>query len=1277
MKQILAILVMLFIFYGLLWGESPMWEPITGAQYNMVLFNTVTVDGENFTNVDENGNMLAAFGPGGEEDCRAVADFFTGPDVWNMTIVSDTTGLEEITFKIYSVLSDMVFDCEESIMFAVDTTVGSLEYPYLLTGTFNINHLPIIDLPEEFSGNEDMEILEDFSDYVIDCDEEDELVLSCEGSEHLTVEITEMLVSISPDANWNGTETLTFTVDDQMSGEAVDNVEIVILPVNDAPILTVPFETFILDEDFAQFEIDLCEHFEDVENDSLTYAIDYDDNEIQISLAEGIVSISSLPNWYGTTTITINVSDNVNRAVTSTYFLIQVMPVNDLPVINLPETFSFEEDSSITDNFAPYISDIDGDSLTLELEENEYITATIAGNIVTISAIANWYGTETITFSVSDNQSRATVSEQTDIVVVSVNDAPALISPLEDIEVVEDYIPYMINLGAYFVDIDTDTLEFSYTNSQPELTVILANGIMTISSSENWSGYGTIMVTANDGEYEISDSFVYTVTPVNDGPVINDYSPVSASFTVFREEMVDFSIEAYDPDSDLTYQWYSNEVLLVENSSNLSYTFDDVSATEIYVTVSDEEFSLTQNWSVEVYLNENWMPVVYTNSTIAYGSVMINNQQAGVEDIVGAFVDDQCRGVGNIFILQDIAYVSMNIQGEIIEEVEFRIWDASDNWIFDDVYSVLSNPGGDIGSPEEPLPIHFVANQYPEIDLPDGGFVFNEDTQLTIDFIQYVSDPDLDSLYITYSGNQNVIVQVTNGLLVTLSAASNWNGIENVEFIVNDGFDGIDSEIIPINVIPVNDNPLLIMPLADLELLEDADPIVTDLSLHFYDIDADSLSYTASYANTQVELSIQNGIMTLAPIPDWNGVTQITVTANDAVMNISDTFTLTVIGVNDPPYINVQIPDPYIVDEDFESITLDLDNYYADVDGDDLSYEVDFDETNIQIDLTGSIVTISPIANWFGETTISLTISDDQGRAQIEDSFLLIVNSVNDTPTLDLPDEVSFNEDGSLAFDISEYAYDVEGDELICTISGNTNIIANIFGMTIIFTATPNWNGSEIVSIMVNDLQAREIFREEMTVTVNPVNDPPVIISFTPVETEIDTLQHSTVDFHVEVTDIDSEPVYSWRVNNQPVVGDLPDFSYLFDEDGTFVVRCIITDGNYSYNVTWIVHVEETDNNGEEIIPSVTAITGNYPNPFNPETTIEFTVSSDQHISIDVYNSRGQHVKTLVKKVYQTGIYKVNWDGKDDRSRLQPSGIYYFRMISDSGNDINKALLLK
>jgi hypothetical protein len=381
--------------------------------------------------------------------------------------------------------------------------------------------------------------------------------------------------------------------------------------------------------------------------------------------------------------------------------------------------------------------------------------------------------------------------------------------------------------------------------------------------------------------------------------------------------------------------------------------------------------------------------------------------------------------------------------------------------------------------------------------------------------------------------------------------------------------------------------------------------------------------------------------------------------------------------VNDPPDINIQIPDPYIVNEDFDPVTLDLDDYYEDIDGDDLSYTIQYNENNVQIELTGSIAIISSVENWNGSTNIIITVDDGQARATITDNFTLQVNPVNDEPWLELPAEVSFNEDGSLTFDVNEYAYDVEGDDLSCTISGNTEINAQIFGMTIFFTATADWFGSEIVDITVTDNQARETYRDEMTVTVLAVNDSPEIISFVPLEAEFDTLQYSTVDFMVEVEDIDSTPDYEWRVSGETVGDNQPELSWEFEESGTFTVRVIITDGDFVLRVTWLVYVEETNNEPDDIIPAATAILGNYPNPFNPETKIRFAVHTEGKIKIEVYNSRGQLVKNLVNETYPAGIHTTTWQGRDDKGNNQPSGIYYFRLISTDKNDVQKALLLK
>ncbi|MCE5251893.1 T9SS type A sorting domain-containing protein, partial [bacterium] len=78
--------------------------------------------------------------------------------------------------------------------------------------------------------------------------------------------------------------------------------------------------------------------------------------------------------------------------------------------------------------------------------------------------------------------------------------------------------------------------------------------------------------------------------------------------------------------------------------------------------------------------------------------------------------------------------------------------------------------------------------------------------------------------------------------------------------------------------------------------------------------------------------------------------------------------------------------------------------------------------------------------------------------------------------------------------------------------------------------------------------------------------------------------------------------------------------------------------------------------------PMQMKITGNYPNPFNPDTTIEFYIPEDERIDISVYSITGQKIRTLLVQEMQAGTHTVAWNGKDDKGILASSGVYFFRL---------------
>jgi len=93
------------------------------------------------------------------------------------------------------------------------------------------------------------------------------------------------------------------------------------------------------------------------------------------------------------------------------------------------------------------------------------------------------------------------------------------------------------------------------------------------------------------------------------------------------------------------------------------------------------------------------------------------------------------------------------------------------------------------------------------------------------------------------------------------------------------------------------------------------------------------------------------------------------------------------------------------------------------------------------------------------------------------------------------------------------------------------------------------------------------------------------------------------------------------------------------------------------------------------ILPADFSLEQNYPNPFNPTTSIAFELGSDQVVSLDIYNLRGEKVKTLVEGLLPANRYRVEWDGRNESGLQVPSGVYIYA-LSDGHRVISKKMLL-
>lgn len=138
----------------------------------------------------------------------------------------------------------------------------------------------------------------------------------------------------------------------------------------------------------------------------------------------------------------------------------------------------------------------------------------------------------------------------------------------------------------------------------------------------------------------------------------------------------------------------------------------------------------------------------------------------------------------------------------------------------------------------------------------------------------------------------------------------------------------------------------------------------------------------------------------------------------------------------------------------------------------------------------------------------------------------------------------------------------------------------------------------------------------------------------------------------------------------------LEDF-YVVDRTG------IVTYISRDYDETGLqAHLNQlTDVEDSEVtsMPGDFRLEQNYPNPFNPGTRIKFHLAGTQAIPVmlQIFNSRGEKVRTMVEKHLIAGSYQESWDGRDDEGIPLTAGVYYYRLTAGHLSETRKMLLLK
>ncbi|TOP61059.1 RTX toxin, partial [Vibrio parahaemolyticus] len=372
------------------------------------------------------------------------------------------------------------------------------------------------DAPTVENAIADQVLSEDFDAYTIDLNEvfkdsDSSLEFSVSGNNSIQISIVSGVATITPTADWNGKETITFTVKDS-SGESVSQT----VDFTVAPVVDIEADSADVVEDTPTI-INVLGN-DTFESTDKVVSLDADNgpkNGTVIVNNDGTVTYTPDDNYVGEDTFTYIVTSGGMSE--STTVEVNVTPVNDAPVAK-DDIATTQEDTAVTIDVLPNDTDVDGDKLSIQsatVPEAQGKVEIVDGKLVFTPA-ENFNGDAEITYTLTDGAltDQATVK----VTVNAVNDTPVVESNIADQALAEDFTPYTIDLNTAFSDVDNVDGELTFSVSgNSNIQVAIVNGIATITPTADWNGSETLTFTAADPSGEsISQTVNFTVAPVAD-----------------------------------------------------------------------------------------------------------------------------------------------------------------------------------------------------------------------------------------------------------------------------------------------------------------------------------------------------------------------------------------------------------------------------------------------------------------------------------------------------------------------------------------------------------------------------------------------------------------------------------------------------------------------------------------------------------------------------------------------------------------------------------------
>lgn len=739
--------------------------------------------------------------------------------------------------------------------------------------------------------------------------------------------------------------------------------------------------------------IDLTGYFTEPDGQPLTFAATADSGTAVVSLAGAGVTVAAVAK--GTRTVTATATDPGGLATVQSFV---VTVPNRAPLAEgsvSGQTVEVGDTASM--DIAPYFMDQDGDALAYSVESSDagVIAAMVAGNMVSVAAVAK--GTASVTVTATDTEG-LTAAQSFDVTVP--NRAPVVMESIPDRSIFVGETAALA-AGPVFADPDEDVLTYAVAVLDTTVaTASLAGGTVTLAAVGK--GRTGVAVTATDAE-GLAVTQDFTVTVPNRGPVRTaDFS--ERTVQVDSAATVDIAPHFSDPDGDpLEYAAVTSDSTVataaIAATAGAAVTITGMSKGQATITVTatdDEGLAVTQGFTVTV---PNRAPVVE-------GPIeprTLRRTETDTVDLAGTFSDPDGDE-----LTYDVVSSATRVGTGAIAGTELTL---SARWVGTTTFTVIASDGEGLTARQDfdmTVTRAPPSNNPPEVvyapSPPELGIGEVYETELRAHF----SDPDDDDLtFAAVSSDTAVaVVEISDGTLqvrivgegnanIAVTAADPRGGSASFEFTIT-------TELFP----GVNRRPFVIARYSDLSL-SPGETVSIDLGGHFQDPNEDDvLTYGAASTDAAVA-AVTISASTLQVTAVAEGAATVTATATDpGSLAASLSFAVTVETVDDDgsgagnrrPNLTRAIP--FRALQPAGEFTIDLGGHFSDPDNNALTFSAtSSDPATATVAVSGSELTVTAVAQ--GTVTITVSAADGDGLSASH-SFDVTVTADNTPPRVRL-----------------------------------------------------------------------------------------------------------------------------------------------------------------------------------------------------------------------------------------------------------------------------------